>query len=336
MKRGAVFITGGSGFIGRHVVRALKRQSYEVRILARRVPEVANSSSEVVPSEVILGDLTQPGSFAPALEGVSTVIHAALTDGLAHDLEAASKLHQLSAQAGVRQFLHLSTISVYGNPATGEITEETPPLPTPDTYSSTKLAIEEALRTASACPAVAILRLGCVYGPGGGWWTRGLLNLMASGKLILVNGGTGCANLIHVEDVAAMVLLLLGRSNSSSSSSSAEIYNVTDGQPIVWSAYFSELEKIFGQTATISMSVAEAREYSRKWLYPSLARRVIRKLRLVPVIHPLDDGAIDGFASDAVYSSEKASRVLGFRPKYNLARGIQSLGAAQEGKTRAK
>lgn len=315
MTRGPVFITGGSGFIGRHVAGALQEQGYELRLLARRAPPGAVSSPAVV-----LGDLTQPESYAPALQGVSTVIHAALTDGLSHDVEAARQLYRLSAQAGVRQFLHLSTISVYGNPPAGAITEETPPLPAPDAYSSTKLAIEEALRTPSGYPEVAILRLGCVYGPGGGWWTQGLLNMMASGKLILVNGGTGRANLIHVEDVGAIVLLLLARSNPA-----CEIYNVTDGQPVPWSRYFAEIEKIFGQTATIAMSAAEAKEYGRKWLHPSLPRRVTRKLGLTPAIHPLVGVAIDRFASHAVYSNEKASRVLGFRAKYDLSSGIQSV-----------
>jgi nucleoside-diphosphate-sugar epimerase len=312
-------VTGGSGFIGRHIVRNLQSQGYSVRVLARRMPEGLDSSVRVV-----LGDLTQPESFAPALEGVSTVVHAALTDGLSHDLEATLKLHKLSAEAGVRQFLHLSTISVYGNPRAGAVTEETPPIASADAYSSTKLAIEEALRAASrGCPEVAILRLGCVYGPGGGWWTEGLLNMMARGKLILVNGGTGCANLIHVEDVGAIILLLLARSNPS-----FEIYNVTDGEPVDWSRYFAELEKILGQTATVSMSAAEAREYGRKWLRPSIARRVIRKVGATPIIHPLDDRAIEGFESHAVYSNEKARRLLGFRPAFNFESGIQNLRAA--------
>jgi nucleoside-diphosphate-sugar epimerase len=323
----AVFVTGGSGFIGRHIVRALKNHGYQVRVLARRMPEGLQSSVRVV-----LGDLTQPESFAPALEGVSTVVHSALTDGLSHDLEATSKLHKLSAEAGVRQFLHLSTISVYGNPAAGAITEETAPIPTPDAYSSTKLAIEQALRAASSagCPEVAVLRLGCVYGPGGGWWTQGLLDMMARGKLILVDDGKGCANLIHVEDVGAIILLLLARSNPA-----FEIYNVTDGEPVTWRRYFSEIEKIFGQPATISMTAAQAREYGRKWLRPSLARRVIRKLVARPTI-ALDDRAIDGFASQAVYTNEKASRVLAFRPVYDFAAGMGNVRAEQDSKTNLK
>jgi len=315
-----VFVTGGSGFIGRHVVQGLGKRGYRVRVLARRPPEGLDSSAEV-----ILGDLTQPESFAPALQGVAAVIHAALTDRLAHDLPATSKLHKLSAEAGVRQFLHLSTISVYGNPSEGTITEETSPIPSTDAYSRTKLAIEEALRTPAGCPEVAILRLGCVYGPGGGWWTEGLLNMMARGKLILVNGGTGYANLIHVDDVSAIILLLLARSNPS-----LEIYNVTDGAPLAWSRYFSEIEKISGKPAIISMSAAQAREYGRKWLRPSLLRRVVRRAAGTPLIHPLDDLAIDGFASRAVYSNQKASRSLGFRPAYDFETGILSVRAERD------
>jgi nucleoside-diphosphate-sugar epimerase len=312
-----VFVTGGSGFIGRRIVRKLREHGYHVRVLARRAPEGLESSSDV-----ILGDLTRPESFAAALAGVSTVVHAALTDGLRQDLEATSQLHRLSAKAGVRQFLHLSTISIYGTPAAGTITEETPPIQSADAYSSTKLAIEEALRKPPACPEVAILRLGCVYGPGGGWWTHGLLNLMSRGKLILVDGGSGYANLIHVEDIGEIILLLLARSNPS-----FEIYNVTDGEPVPWIRYYSEIERIFGQPATVSMSSTEAREHGRKWLRPSLVRRAVRKAARMPIIYPLDDKAIAGFASQAVYSNEKACRILGFLPKYDFESGIQTIRA---------
>ncbi len=311
----SVFVTGGSGFIGRHLVEALLKHGYTVRVLARKQPEGLNPSVRVV-----LGDLTRPESFAAGLEGVSAVIHAALTDGLSQDVEATSKLHRLSAEAGVRQFLHLSTISVYGNPPSGTITEDTVPLGTSDPYASTKLAIEAALQTAPACPEVAVLRLGCVYGPVGGWWTQGLLNMMARGKVILVMWGAGYANLILVEDVAALLLVLLSRSNRA-----FEIYNVTDGQPIAWSRYYAEIEKLFGSSATVSMTAAQAREYGKKWLHPSLVRRLMRKAAIAPSIHPLDDKAIDGFASVAAFSNEKARMLLGFEPAYNFERGIESL-----------
>ncbi|HUI80060.1 MAG TPA: NAD(P)-dependent oxidoreductase [Bryobacteraceae bacterium] len=314
--RETVFVTGGSGFVGSHVVRRLADDGYRVRMLVRRPGSAAPHPSV----EFVTGDLTQAPSYQSALAGAAAVIHAALTDNLAHDVEATVELRNRSAQAGVRKFLHLSTISVYGNPLEGTITEDMPPIQVNDPYALTKLAIEERLKADSSMAETVILRLGCVYGPGGGWWTDGLLNLMKRGRLILVNHGAGTANLIHVLDIAAMVPLLLARSNPP-----CEVFNVTDGTPVNWSVYFRELERLLGRSATVSMSEAEARAYGKNWLHPSLPRRVIRKLQGARFIHPLDDRGIAGFVSRAGYSNQKACQLLGFRPVYTLESGMRTI-----------
>lgn len=314
--QGTVFVTGGSGFVGGHIVRRLIEDGYRVRMLVRRGPASASHPSV----EVIVGDLTEPATYDSALRGAAAVVHAALTDNLSQDVDATAALRDRSAQAGVRKFLHLSTISVYGNPPDGTVTEDTPPVPVDDPYARTKLAIEEVLRERSGISEIVILRLGCVYGPGGGWWTDGLLNLMARGRLIKVNDGNGTANLIHVADIGAVVMLLLTRSTAP-----AEIFNVTDGMPVSWSRYFSELEKLLGRSATVSMDAADARAYGKKWLRPSLPRRIVRKLQGARFVHPLDDRSVAGFISRAVYSNSKASRILGFRPAHTLESGIQTV-----------
>jgi nucleoside-diphosphate-sugar epimerase len=312
----SVLVTGGSGFIGRHLVQQLSKHGYKVRVLVRRVPPAGFGQAV----EVVVGDLTKPESYASTLAGATAIVHAALTGGLSGDLEVAETLGKLSAQAGVRKFIHLSSIAVYGNPSDGNITEDTRPILASDAYSRTKLAIEERLQASSEIPEVVILRLGCVYGPGPGWWTHGLLSMMERGRLIMVNGGTGTANLIHVADVAAMVLLLIERSNPA-----FDIWNVTDGMPVTWSRYFSELEKILGRSATISMTVAEAQQYGKHWLRPSLMRRAIRKLMGGRRIHPLDNRGIEGFASRAVFSNQKASTKLAFTPTYDLDAGMRTV-----------
>lgn len=313
---GAILVTGASGFIGRRLVQLLNEQNYRVRALVRQLPQPKPDA----PTEFIVGDLTRPETYASALSGTWAVVHTALTERSPDDVSASKTLESLSAQQGVQKFIHLSSIAVYGNPPEGIITEETPPILRPDAYSRTKLAIEEALRLNRKTPEVAILRLGCVYGPGGGWWSDSLLNMMERGKVILVDGGTGTANLIHVADVAALVLLLLQRSNPP-----WDVFNVTDGMPVQWSRYFSTLEQLLGRAATVSMTSAEAQKYARKWLRPSLLRRVIRKLTHTGVIHPLDESGIEGFLSRAVYTNQKAVRVLAFRPRYDLKSGAESV-----------
>jgi nucleoside-diphosphate-sugar epimerase len=315
-RRDHIFVTGSSGFVGRQIVRRLVEDGFQVRALTRRVPRKTWGPSV----ETVLGDLSHPETYASALSGASAVVHAALTDDLSHEPRATSELRELSAKAGVHKFVHLSSIVVYGNPLDGTITEETAPIPSSDLYSRTKLAIEETLRSSASTGEVVFLRLGCVYGPGGGWWTEALLNQMQRGKLILVNSGTGIANMIHVADVAAIVSVVLKRSGPA-----FEIFNVTDGVPVNWSRYFSELEKILGRSATVSMDALSAKEYGRKWLQPSLARRVLRKLSGTPLIYPLDDHGIATFASRAVYSNHKAASTLGFKPAYDLETGMQTL-----------
>ncbi len=313
---GIVFVTGGSGFVGRRIVKLLRERNFKIRLLTRRAPERITDVS----IEVVTGDLTQPETYATALRGASAVVHAGLTDNFTADVEATLTLQERSAQAGVQKFIHLSSIVVNGSQPDGTILEDTPPAPASDTYARAKLAIERGLLASSGTPELLILRLGCVYGPGGGWWSNSLLNLMEQGKLILVNGGTGTANLIHVADVAALVATLLERSNSP-----LDIFNATDGMPVSWKTYFAELEGILGKTATVSMSFDEALEYGRKWLRPSLPRRALRKLLSPERIHPLDDSAIQGFASRAIYSNEKASAVLGFKPVYDLKSGMETV-----------
>src|SRR5665213_1661746 len=218
-----ILVTGASGFVGRHIVQQLCKKGYGVRALVRRAPKQQFDPSV----EVVIGDLSQPETYTPALGGVSAVVHAALTGDLSGEPRATATLFSLSARAGVRKFVHLSSIAIYGNPPSEIVTEETTPVPSSDPYSRTKLAIEEALRATSTDLEIAVLRLGCVYGPGGGWWTEGLLNQMRRGQLILVNRGTGIANLVHVSDVGLAVALVLRHSGAP-----YEVFNVTDGAPV--------------------------------------------------------------------------------------------------------
>src|SRR5579872_6532115 len=114
-----ILVTGGSGFVGSHIVGQLADHGYSVRALMRRAPEKTRHPTV----EVVIGDLTRAATYQPALQGAFAVIHAALTDALSFDLAATRELRDASARAGVRKFLHLSSIAVYGNPVEGILTE---------------------------------------------------------------------------------------------------------------------------------------------------------------------------------------------------------------------
>src|ERR1700734_2923270 len=98
---GAILITGASGFVGRGIVQQLCESGYRVKALVRRTPKQPFDLSV----EVVIGDLSQPESYTPALTGVSAVVHAALTDNLSDEPKATATLLTQSARAGIRKFV---------------------------------------------------------------------------------------------------------------------------------------------------------------------------------------------------------------------------------------
>ena len=108
-----ILFTGASGFLGRHTVPALLAAGHTVRALSRRPEGVTLDGAEVV-----AGDVLDPGTLAPALEGVDAVIHAAgLVSHSIDDADAMLRLHLTGTEnvldaakaAGVRRVVYLST-----------------------------------------------------------------------------------------------------------------------------------------------------------------------------------------------------------------------------------
>ena len=70
-----VFLTGATGFVGHHIARALAAEGAQLRLLVRKSSNLANL--EAIPGETYTGDLAQPESLRPALEGCEAVVHVA-------------------------------------------------------------------------------------------------------------------------------------------------------------------------------------------------------------------------------------------------------------------
>jgi nucleoside-diphosphate-sugar epimerase len=169
-----VLVTGGSGFLGRCLVRRLLSDGVRVRILARTA-----SKAELLQrqgAEVVVGEITDPRAVAAALDGVTVVYHLAgrlLVPGVpaaeyhrTHVEGTKVLLERARTGSGLQRFVHCSTTGVLG--ATGDRpADETAPLRPTNIYEATKAEAELAVRQASreGFPAV-IARPGLVYGPG--------------------------------------------------------------------------------------------------------------------------------------------------------------------------
>jgi dihydroflavonol-4-reductase len=215
------FVTGATGLLGNNLVRELLAQGFRVRALARS-PEKAAQQFAGLPVDIITGDILAVGAFAPALAGVDVVFHTAAyfrdsyTGGrhwaqlhAANVLGTRSLLEHAHA-AGVRRFVHASSIAVLRGPRGGIVDESMlrDERDADDYYRSKILADREVLGFLEHHPDfwAAMVLPGWMHGPGDmGPTSAGQTVLdVAHARLPGVPPGSVC--LVDARDVASAMI----------------------------------------------------------------------------------------------------------------------------------
>lgn len=195
-----ILVTGGTGFVGSHIVRALCREGHEVRCLVRSASRVEQLKS--LGAQAAEGDITVPETLPAAMQGVETVIHLVgiirETRGATFDsihAQGTTNVVQAARQAGVQRIIHMSALG------TGPEAKSN--------YHKSKWRGEESVR-ASGIP-YCILRPSIVVGPEDKFVNL-FWDLIRKFPVVPVVG-SGKARLqpIFVDDLAAFVNALLAR-----------------------------------------------------------------------------------------------------------------------------
>lgn len=210
---GHVLVTGGTGFVGRHLVQHLHRQGWRVRLALR-----SDSALPAGIEGVVVGDLGRDIDWRPALEGITAIVHAA---GIAHtgaglpdelymrvNTLATRRLAEAAMRTGtVTRFVFLSSIRAMTGPVAGkDLTDDDEPAPT-DAYGRSKLAAEEALRKLEA-PFVA-LRPVLVHGPGVAGNLGQLARLAKLPVPLPLASLNGRRSIVGIDNLADAVMLAL-------------------------------------------------------------------------------------------------------------------------------
>lgn len=339
-----ILITGASGFIGSRIAERLYLDYSNIpRCLVRGVNNLARLSR--FPAEIVRGDVLDYDSLVRAMDGCDAVIHCAYGNTLDQDTNAkinvlgTENLIRASLRSGVKKFIHLSSIEVYGRNQPSVVNEDTPPTRSTNSYGQSKLEAEKlCLRyfQERAFPVV-ILRLAAVHGPYSPIWTLAVVRRLLDRGFCLSSQFGGICNPLYIDDCVDAILLALERANAI-----GDTFVISGGEQLTWNEYFLKYNEVLGLPPLETASKRQLHLYRivRKifdlvynYLQPKYGNDIfftysrLRESGRLPNIKAfLQKGslleALDVFNRPAFYSIEKAKRKLGFEPKHNFDRGM--------------
>jgi len=314
-----VLVTGATGFVGQHVVRALLGNGgIAVRILGRSPDRVSDVFGPAAASlEVRLGDLTDGASLATVCDGVDYVIHsgsavpyafagAAPADEFARvNLHGTENLAESALRAGVRRWVQVSSTAAMGTPREATVDENTPCRPT-SAYQLSKYRSEQALLRFERERGleVVIVRPCLVAGEGkrGGELLK-LFRLCARGMFPVIGGRVEVEKpLVAVDDVVQALLLAATRGPSGG------VYLVHSGGGHTLGGILREAGKLVGKSrpyVSIPMGVARAGARIGTWGSRLLRRQL-----------PLTVERLELYLMDRHIEIAKAREELGYRPEH--------------------
>lgn len=339
-----VLVTGAGGFIGGRVVEVLHSLGNgghtPVRAGVRRWSSAARIGR--LPVEIVPCDLADPNQVDAACAGAAAIVHCAVSLGPLPD--AVGQMRHLLAAAErhrVKRVVHLSTMEVYGE-ATGDVDEchALDPEGGRSHYARLKIELEDLCRQYidRGLPLV-VLRPTIVYGPFSDSWTVELAQRVVSTSWALpAQAARGTCNLLYVDDLIAAILLALR-----SDVAVGEAFNVNGGERVTWNEYFQALGSALGVDRLNRHGALTARAgswlmqpvrksakymlqryqdqimalYQRSRFAKQIMRGAERVIRQVPT--PAEFRLC---SRKAFYVTDKATRMLGYEPKFTMQHGI--------------
>ena len=291
-------VTGGSGFIGSHVVDALIELEPARVVVFDQEPRVDNLERALASRrvEIVEGDVAVREDVAQTTDEIDGVFHLAVLPLAACEanpracLEAnvvgSFNVFECARAAGVEKVVFSSASSVYGD--TNETMDESHPLHARTMYGASKIAGEYFLRALGEAGRLdyVILRYMNVYGPrqASGLIPSVLARIRSGQPPVIVGDGTQSFDFVHVADVAAANVRAMA------SSVSREVFNVGSGTEATVREVVEGLLRLTGSPLEL--------EFRRD---------------------------ADVLMTRRVGSNARAVELLGWRPSHTLATGLQTV-----------
>jgi 2-alkyl-3-oxoalkanoate reductase len=313
-----VLVTGATGFLGIVTVRRLLQLGIKVRALCRSAQKGAVLRE--LGAEVVAGDLQDVDSLRQCVQGCDTVFHVAATLAVAsaaqhYNVNVLGSLNAIKAahEGGALRFIHVSSIAVYGYNIHGRITEAHPHNPPRDDfYMQSKSLGELAVRDYAAqtdLPTV-VIRPGFIYGEGAMFWSKTIYNIVRKYPMPLINGGTGHAHPIHVDDVVELMF-----ASALHPAAPGNVFHATPDPAPTWAEFAGYYARVAGNDRVLAIPLDVAMPIAR----------VLTLLQRIKGRPTSIAGSAKYMAHDVTFSMQNAADCLNFVPRVSLEAGMARL-----------
>jgi len=326
-------VTGASGLLGSHIAEQLTLRKRRVRALVR--PNSDTRFLESLGAELARGDVTDRASLDRACRGVTRVYHAAARVGdwgpwpefVAITIEGTRNVLAAATQAGVRRFLHISSISAYGHPnQKGLVIDESAPLGVNlhkwSYYSRAKVEAEKLVWAAHSRGelVVTVIRPSWLYGARDRATLVRLCDSIRRGKIKLIGDGSNRLNVAHAGNVAEAAITA-----AEADAGAGEAFNCSNDGVLSQKQYFDLVASAIGMPP-VTRKVPYPVAYHAAFVMEVFGHLLRRKTP--PLVTRY---AVWLMGRQTFFDCTKARRVLGWQPTVSYQEGIPQAVAAVMG-----
>jgi len=311
-----IAVTGATGFLGLHLCERLLDDGYSVSILARD-PEKASLFDGRV-AKTVIGDIADRGVIARLVEGADIVVHLVSNFRTASgppesyrqiNLKGTENVLDASMDAGVRRFVHCSTIGVHGSVKSTPASEDSPYNPG-DLYQETKMEAELACQRAikKGGMEIVIVRPCSLYGPGDLRMLK-MFRMLSKNRFFLVGPCKENFHAVYIDDIVEGFVRAI-----STPGIGGETFIVGGPRYVPLEEYINIAARAVGAPPP-RLRFPYGLFISAAWLCEMLCV----PLRIEP---PLHRRRVRFFRNNRAFNIDKARDVLGYRPTVDLEEGM--------------
>ena len=313
-----VLVTGGTGFVGSHLVRRLLGRGHEVISLDKN-PGLFDDELRDGGATLVSGSVTNPDDVHRAMAGCTLVYHLASPfgdilqpDDAYWDIEVNGTRNVLDAaeRHGVPRVVHCSTQGVHGIIERPPGDEESPIAPR-DYYCYTKAEGERVCQEFIARGMdVVILRPTSVYGPGDirGWLK--LYRMVSRGWFLMVGDGETLNHPVYVENLVDAFELA-----AQNPAARGRVYLAGDEEPVTLTELVRKVSSVLGS----ELRIVRFPWYDLAWMGATAIEVVSKKIGAKP---PIFRRRLSWFKTNRAFRIDRAREELGYHPRVRLTDGL--------------